>query len=406
MTCKNCNAPLEERARFCVNCGARVSEPQQDQATTIAQQGQQGDIGKVPQPRKVDIPIRPPKRPTPTARKQEIDVDIWNNVNEQSIPATGLDAGHTPPPEANNAAYEQPTIIVTPDNPQKHADTTTRGNSFYKQPTTIVGRNDSDKEKAEPEIAILVTPDNVPTLPFEMPSIPHPELVEPGETKDVEAREVDELSPLEISQPLLYYKLNTSMKGSQKLPGVVNRAAYNRRRQGRAGCFLGCLTTLVILLLILGAAWIFALRPYAHDIAQRQLDTALTSAVNQIPSQTRLLPAGSTIPVNENSINNLVVLNLAPSSPVQHPTTSISTKNIRLGFQLYSLPCAITMVPILTNGRLAASQVGVEGVFSAIMSPEEMTALLNQHFNDAQFKLQRTISSVQLKDQEMDLTLS
>ena len=149
----------------------------------------------------------------------------------------------------------------------------------------------------------------------------------------------------------------------------------------------------------------FALRPYAHNIAQRELDNALTSAVNQLPAQATQLPAGSVIPVNENTINNLIVLNLAPSNPVQHPTTSINGQNIRLDFQLYNFPCAVTMVPTLDNGRLVVNKVGVEGIFSAIMSPEEMTSILNKHLNDAQSKLQRTINTVQLKDHEVDLTL-
>lgn len=317
MICKNCNVPLEERARFCVKCGAPVAASQ----PRISQVIPQDATNIAPQPKRIDHPIRPPKRPIPIQPKQD---DV-----------------HEPPYNA---------------------------------------------------------------VPFEMLRVPHPELVEMEEPEKVEIKRA--LSSSEQPQPLLYYQLNTTAKGSHKLPAVVNRTGYNRRRnRGCLGCILSSLSTLIVLLLIVGALWVFALRPYAHNIAQRELDNALTSAVNQLPAQATQLPAGSVIPVNENTINNLIVLNLAPSNPVQHPTTSINGQNIRLDFQLYNFPCAVTMVPTLDNGRLVVNKVGVEGIFSAIMSPEEMTSILNKHLNDAQSKLQRTINTVQLKDHEVDLTL-
>ncbi len=311
MICKNCNAPLEDQARFCVRCGASVAEVQPGYPPQAILQ-----IAPALQPKRVDNPIRPPKRPMPAM------------------------------------------------------------------------------------------PYDVPAFPFETQSIPHPELVEPEEPEAVEAVEAKEVSSPPPPQPLLYYQLNTTTKGLQKLPAVVNRTAYNRRRRrGCAGCILSAFSALIVLLLIAGAIWVFALRPYAQDLAQRELDTALTSAVNQLPAQATQLPAGSTIPVNENTINNLIVLNLAPSNPVQHPVTSISGQNIRLDFQLYNFPCAVTMVPTINNGQLVVDKVGIEGIFSAIMSPEEMTNLLNKHLNDAQSRLQRTVNTVQLKDHEVDLTL-
>src|SRR5262249_18182502 len=146
---------------------------------------------------------------------------------------------------------------------------------------------------------------------------------------------------------LLYYKLNTSKQRSQMLPAVVKPTAKYRSTRGR-GCF-GCLTTLVLLLIIVAAGWIFFLRPYVHNIAQAQLDQAMSSAVNQVPSLPGQLPPGP-VQIQENAINNLIVLNLAPSSPVQHPVTTITPNNIRLDFQVYGLPSAITAVPKVVNG--------------------------------------------------------
>jgi hypothetical protein len=488
MTCKNCNAPLEKQARFCIKCGARVSESQGNQlpATT------QPDVAKTadpPLPKKVDRPIRPPKRPLPqqpVPPKQDASEKEQNGIHKQSIHISKLDQGHKDAIEPihtsinsankqlapNNAdddasaeknpLSDQPTIIAKLDSLQDadyHNGPTIpvsrdslRNDDYDNLPTIIVSHDSLQKAQAEQQTADTkaeqqtadtkaeqqtadtkteqqtadtkteqqtadtkteqqqsratpVTPFELTTLPFEARSIPHPELVDLEGTE--EAEDKLSMSSLEDAQPLVYYRLNTTMKGSQKLPAAVNKTAYNQKEPKRGlGCFLGCLTTFVVVLLVLGGTWVFALRPYAHDLAQSQLNNALTSAVNQIPTQAKQLPPESTIPINENTINNLIVLNLAPSNPVQHPTTSISTSTIRLDFQLYNFPCAITLVPMVNNGRLVVSQIGVEGIFSAIMSPDEMTNLLNTHLNDAQSKLQRTIMNVQLKDHEVDLTLS
>jgi len=161
----------------------------------------------------------------------------------------------------------------------------------------------------------------------------------------------------------------------------------------------------MLLLIIVAAGWLFFFRPYLHNIAQAQLDQAMSNAVDQVPSLPAQLPPGP-IQVQENAINNLIVLNLAPSSPVQHPVTSITPGNIRLDFQVYGLPSAITVVPKVVNGQIVASNVTVEGIVGLIMTPEEITALLNKHLADAQGRLGHKAKSVQLKDHAMDLTLA
>ncbi len=178
-----------------------------------------------------------------------------------------------------------------------------------------------------------------------------------------------------------------------------------RRRRSCLGCFLTLLTTLVILLILIGAGWIFLGRPYLHAMAENQLDNAMNNAVEQIPAQAALLPGGETVPIQDTTLTNLIALNLAPSSPVKNPNFTITTQHLRLDFQLYGYPDAITFTPAVNNGHLVAQNVQVDGAFGLIMSSDEMTALLNKHFADAQSKLQKTVNSVQLKDHEMDLTL-
>jgi hypothetical protein len=181
-----------------------------------------------------------------------------------------------------------------------------------------------------------------------------------------------------------------------------------RRARRGAGC-IGCLSAFIILLLIVGASWVFAVQPYLHSMAETQLDDAMSRSVQQIPPQAAQLPAGSTIPVQESTITNMIVLNLAPSDPIKQPQVSINPQRVRLDFQvvtpIVTMSSAITGVPTVVNGKLQMSNVTVEGPVGLVMSPADITALLNKHFADAQTHIQHSIKSVQLKDHEMDLVL-
>lgn len=265
-----------------------------------------------------------------------------------------------------------------------------------------------EEEKLPTEPAHIV--EELPTQPFSISNVAHPELHTPDEQSSISARPA--LSPISQSPPLLYYKLNTTTKGSQMLPAVINSTTSQgdarRSRRSKSGCILGCLTTIVLLLVILGAGWIFILRPYVHNIAQTELDKAMTAAVNQMPTSqlTQLLPPGSTLPINESTINNLIVLNLAPSNPVQKPKTSITPERIRIDFEIYGYPSAISMVLALdSTGHLVANNVNVEGVLGLIMSPDELKPMLDKHLSDAQNKLGRSIKAVKLNNQQVSFTL-
>ncbi|GHO87802.1 hypothetical protein KSZ_58080 [Dictyobacter formicarum] len=252
--------------------------------------------------------------------------------------------------------------------------------------------------------------EELPTQPISTANVTHPELRTADEQQLTTSQTA--LLPLQQPFPLLYYKLNTTSKGSQMFPAVINSASSQskaqHRKRSKGGCILGCLTTIILLLVILGAGWVFILRPYAHNIAQTELDKAMTSAVDQVPTSqlTQLLPPGSTLPINESTINNLIVLNLAPSNPVQKPETSITPQRVRIAFQVYGYPSAISMVPALnSSGRLVANDVNVEGVLAFIMSPDELKPLLDKHLSDAQNKLGRSIKAVKLSDQQLSFTL-
>ncbi|MBV9259145.1 MAG: zinc-ribbon domain-containing protein [Ktedonobacteraceae bacterium] len=231
----------------------------------------------------------------------------------------------------------------------------------------------------------------------------------PTQTVTHESQAGPPMSSFQPPAPLPYYQGTTSNRGANMPPTTYDRQARGpRRERNRAGCVLGCLTVLVILLLVAGAGWLFLLRPYLHNIAATQIDKALSSGVQQIPTTLPTVPAGVgavPIPIRDNTINNLFVLNLAPNNPIKNPETQITPDSIHMSFQLYGFSNGISLKPAVQGGRLVATNVGISGPFSLIMSPDELTPLLNRHLSDAQNRIKHQIQDIQLKDHEMDLTL-
>src|SRR5437762_4237577 len=62
-----------------------------------------------------------------------------------------------------------------------------------------------------------------------------------------------------------------------------------RRKRGRIGCGVGCLSAIILLAILGTAGWAFVARPLLHNFAQQRLDIAMNNAVNQIPPQIAIL---------------------------------------------------------------------------------------------------------------------
>jgi hypothetical protein len=186
-------------------------------------------------------------------------------------------------------------------------------------------------------------------------------------------------------------------------PPASSQVAPKRRRR-RRGCFSGCLVTLIVLVLLLTGGWFLLARPYLHNLAATQINNVLTTGINQIPAQVTQVPPG-VFPVQENTLNNLITLETAPSDPVQHMVASITPANMTINFQVYGYGCTVTGIPAAQNGHLVVTNVNVQGLASLIMSSDELTTLLNQKLAVAQAKLDHPVTGVQLKNQELDLVL-
>ncbi len=218
-------------------------------------------------------------------------------------------------------------------------------------------------------------------------------------------------------QPQAPYYQSTQPMTPGTVPGIVQGgrpvtipATESTRPRRRGGCLIGCLVTLLILAILVLGGWIFALRPYLHQLAQNQIDLALTNAVNQIPPTAALTPPGAVV-VHENAVNNLIVLNSAPSDPVQNVHMIITPSDVELVFQVqasigtqtFSVPGSVTAVPQVSNGQLVVTRVQVSPIVALVMSPDELTTLIDSHLADAQARFRHPIKSVLLKNHELDL---
>ena len=206
-------------------------------------------------------------------------------------------------------------------------------------------------------------------------------------------------APPQPQQP--YYAQSANAAASTKTNASFGET--KPRRRGR-GCLVGLLITLVVLLVLIGGGWFLALRPYLNNMATNKLDSVLTDAVNKIPSQVSLAPAGP-VTISENVLNNLLTLTSSPDDVVKNTQIHITPGAMSLQFQVFGFACTVTGVPKVVQGQLVATNVTVDGIAGLIFTPDEITALANRHFAEVQTKIQHTITSVQLNNQQLILVL-
>ena len=178
-----------------------------------------------------------------------------------------------------------------------------------------------------------------------------------------------------------------------------------RKGRRRGNVWLRLFTTLIILFGILAAVWFLAVRPYIHNIAETELNTALSEAINQIQPLPAQLPPGTTRQINEAGLENLIKLNIAPSGPVQNPVVHIDQQGIRLELDIYTFHNTFSLLPGLdAHGNLVANNVQVNGVASLVMSSDELSSLINQYLTRAMKKLNHPLTSLQLQPGVLTIT--
>ncbi|HCI81806.1 MAG TPA: hypothetical protein DHW02_19190 [Ktedonobacter sp.] len=215
--------------------------------------------------------------------------------------------------------------------------------------------------------------------------------------------------PTQYAQEQSYPSSVQASYNQSDTPGTFQPAPTQptkpKRRSRLGGCLLGAFGLLVVLIIGLGAVWVFVARPYLHNIAVQQINNVMSQAVNQIPPQLSQLPPGPVV-IQQNALNNLITLNTSPSDPVQHTNAQITPNKLVFDFQIYGQNGTITGVPVAQGGKLILTNATVSGLIGLILSPSDITSIFNQHMADAQARLNHQIVSVQLASQQMTLLLA
>jgi len=167
------------------------------------------------------------------------------------------------------------------------------------------------------------------------------------------------------------------------------------------------LAVLLIFLLVLAGGWFFVLRPFMHGVAQNEVDGVFSSATNLInPLAVAVITTRhKPVIITETDANNFIALNSSQSDPIQQIHLSITPAGLHLEFQTYGLTSTITGVPQVVHGQIVMTNVTVQGVASLIMSPAELTNEVNADLQQVSARLQRPITGVVLKNQELDVQL-
>jgi hypothetical protein len=259
--------------------------------------------------------------------------------------------------------------------------------------------------------------DNSPTIPTPIGTpMPQPQY-SPQPQSPLTLPASPQWSQVPAAQPVAAQPQAQWMPQGQPMPpqyaplAAAPPGSEPRRRKRRWP--LRVLITLIILVVLLTGGWFFAGRPILHSVAQNQFDQLLAGQINTIlPLPTAI----TSLQITENQLNNLITFNHAPSDPVQNAVAHVApplvasdgsyTGGVELDFQLFGLACSIKGIPVASNGQIVMTQVQVGGILSLVMSSDEMTALLNGHIHDAFANLHRQVTSITLKNQEVDIQLS
>lgn len=162
------------------------------------------------------------------------------------------------------------------------------------------------------------------------------------------------------------------------------------------------LISLLVLIVLVVGGWFLIARPMLHAYAQGQLDQILSSATSEVLP---VPPPINALAATETQLDNLIVLNSSPSSPITNAAAHISPGGVLLTFNLYGFSCSVSAIPQASNGGIIVTHVQVSGIIALVMSADELTADLNSHLHDVTSNLHRTITDVTLKNGEIDIAL-
>ncbi len=153
------------------------------------------------------------------------------------------------------------------------------------------------------------------------------------------------------------------------------------------------LVVVIVLIAVLLVGGRFALNAFAIS----QINQTLSDAINNVPSEVALLPERDQT-ISESTVNALITQRSSASSPVQNLTIHFTPKDVEIDFDVFSFSSTITTVPKIVNGKLVATNVTVQGMAALILSPDDITNIMNTQITKLENHIQHTITAVTLEN--------
>lgn len=205
----------------------------------------------------------------------------------------------------------------------------------------------------------------------------------------------------------------------------VGRQKHRKRRRGLGpgGCFLVAVTVLILLFGSLAGVWFLVLRPQIHQMVLDKLDSSMAQAVNQVPPLNQLpLPPLSLLPIpqqlkqlppiTEGTLDTVMNATLSPSDQIRNLQFHITEQNVSMNFSVqpdylpFGIPCTVSFVPMIdAQGNVIVTQVNIQGLATLILSGDDITPIINRHLKDAMTRLNNPVSSIQLQQGAIIITL-
>lgn len=198
------------------------------------------------------------------------------------------------------------------------------------------------------------------------------------------------------SQPSPFAQSDQRYDAGTMRSGSPNQPQKRRKRRGR-GLLIGLAIFIVLIVVLLIGA-----RLVLNAYAISQINQASSDAINKIPSAVAILPdRDQTIP--EGAVNALISLKSSSFSPVQNLAIHFTPNDMEIDFNVFSFSSTITTVPKIVNGKFVVTNTTVQGIAGLILSPDDITNLINNQITNLETHIQHTITAVTLQNQAIVL---
>jgi hypothetical protein len=155
------------------------------------------------------------------------------------------------------------------------------------------------------------------------------------------------------------------------------------------------LLTLVILGGVVAGAWVFFLRPIAHQDAETQIQRGLQAGVNQVPlNAAQDAPAGLPFVITDDQMNSYLSGQLANLAPISAIHVSLEPGVVVVDLTTFSFGSTVRLGLAVDNGKLVVQNVQVSGLLWWVENGSELTPVLNNALHQVQDHLGRSILAI------------